>query len=115
MSTENNSKLADAIRGAYTVELTFKKWNYDLYTIPRWGTLREAIAEQDHETAIRQVNWFLTHIRRGEAAKCATLVEQQAALKPLNTFIQARFAMSMADLASDCAAPHQVSATPANP
>ena len=81
--------------------------------LSRWGTLREAIAEQDHETAIRQVNWFLTHIRRGEAAKCATLVEQQDTLKPLNTFIQTRFAMSMAELAGDCAALHQTNVMPA--
>ena len=111
MSTENNSSLADALRGAYTVELVYNKWNYELYTIPRWGTLREAIAEQDDETAIRQVNWFFRHIRLGEAAKCATLVEQQRVLKPLNTFIQTRFAMSMADLASDCAALTQASVT----
>ena len=81
--------------------------------LSRWGTLREAIAEQDHETAIRQVNWFLTHIRRGEAAKCATLVEQQAALELLNKFLRETFDTPMADLVNACAALHQVSVTPA--
>lgn len=99
---ESNRKLADAIRGAFAIELTYKEWGYELYTIPRWTTLREAIAEQDETLAIAQVNWFLRHIRRTEAMKCPTLATQQAAMSKLNAFIRSKFDMAMKDLATAC-------------
>ncbi len=110
------SQMEEAICGAYTLELAFNKYGHTLYgPDDRWDKIRQAIAEKNAPWAIHNINFFLTQLRRDEAAKSPTLVDQLSKMELLDDFISEKFHLTKEQLAAECAAMHAKATQPASP
>jgi hypothetical protein len=99
-------RLTEVTRAAYTAELAYRKWGHELYSRQRWKDLRLALAEQDLESAQTEVNWLWAILRRLESENCPNLASQQAALRPLNQFLHAKYKTDITELEAECRALH---------
>jgi hypothetical protein len=110
------SKMEEAICGAFTLELAFNKYGHTLYgPDDRWDKIRQAIAEKNSAWAIHNINFFLTQLRRDEAAKSPNLIDQLSKMELLDDFISEKFNLTKEELAAECAAMHAKATQPASP